>query len=63
MNPIMISNHTCCQSSKSPRRLFTILGAASLLLIASLTSSCETTKGVGRDIEHGGEHIQKAASH
>ncbi len=63
MNPIRIPNHHCCQSSKSPVRLFTILGAASLLLIASLASSCETTKGVGRDIEHGGEHIQRAANH
>ena len=63
MNPILIPNHQCCQSSKSPVRLVTILGAASLLLIASLASSCETTKGVGRDIEHGGEHIQRAASH
>lgn len=45
----------------SPVRLFALL-AAGLLLMAAATS-CNTTRGLGQDIEQTGENIQRSARH
>jgi len=33
-----------------------------LMMLAQLTAGCNTLRGVGQDIEKGGEAIQKAAT-
>ena len=45
----------------------TILRLAGSLLAAAgfiiTLTSCNTTRGVGRDVEHVGNHIERAAGH
>jgi predicted small secreted protein len=36
---------------------------ALLLLIATLSTSCNTVRGVGRDVRHAGSHIEHAVDH
>ena len=42
-------------------RTLRLLGAA--VLLASAFSSCNTTRGVGQDVSHLGNHIQRATNH
>lgn len=37
-----------------------VIAIASLLLICGILSACNTTRGVGQDIEAGGEAIQRS---
>lgn len=37
-----------------------VIFTLSLLAIAALSAACNTVDGVGKDIESGGEHIQKS---
>jgi entericidin A len=62
MNPILIAK-TNCRTSKSPVRLLVIATGAALLIIAGVSSSCNTTRGFGQDVEKTGDKIQHAASH
>ncbi|NMP25910.1 entericidin A/B family lipoprotein [Rahnella sp. SAP-1] len=39
-----------------------ILAVVSVVVVASLLSACNTTRGVGEDISAGGNAIQKSAS-
>ncbi|MDZ4289478.1 MAG: entericidin A/B family lipoprotein [Prosthecobacter sp.] len=34
-----------------------------MILTLSFLSSCNTTKGVGRDVQHVGSHIESGADH
>ncbi len=63
MNPNLISKTNSQNSKPSPVRRFTIAAGACLLLVAGATSSCNTTRGLGQDIEKTGDKIQEAATH
>ncbi|WP_075182766.1 entericidin A/B family lipoprotein [Pantoea sp. 1.19] len=39
----------------------TIAALLSALVLSSLLSACNTTRGVGQDVEAGGEAIQRSA--
>lgn len=43
------------------KKILTILGALGVLFSISLTSGCNTSRGLGRDVERAGEEIQDAA--
>lgn len=43
----------------TPKQLLILALAAAF--IALLGSGCRTAQGFGRDVEHAGEHIEKAA--
>jgi predicted small secreted protein len=43
------------------KKTFAVLGVAGFAL-SLLVAGCETTKGAGRDIEKGGEAIQRTAN-
>lgn len=61
MNPILIAKTNCQSSKKSSPRVLAMATGAALLIIAGTATSCRTTAGLGKDIEAGGEHIQRAA--
>lgn len=61
MNPILITK-TNCHAIFPPLRTLT-LAIGALLIVAGATTSCNTTKGFGRDVEKTGDKIQEAASH
>lgn len=42
------------------KKTLAVFGVAGFL-IATLVTGCETTKGAGRDLEKGGEAIQRTA--
>ena len=44
---------------KSPTRFLILLTAATFALL--LGSSCRTFRGFGQDVEHAGNHIERAA--
>lgn len=44
----------------SQKRLILLVLASALLTLVG--TSCNTVRGVGRDVEHAGYHIEKAAN-
>lgn len=62
MNPILISKTNCKSSGKFSFRRTALLTGASLILIASASSSCSTARGFGQDVEKTGDKIQNAAT-
>lgn len=61
MNPTLIAKIQYRLAVTSLFRPFMIIAGTLLLLIAGVTSSCNTTRGLGQDIEITGEEIQEAA--
>jgi predicted small secreted protein len=62
MSPILISKTNCKTSAKSVVRRSILLTGASLILIAGASTSCNTTRGFGQDVEKTGDEIQEAAT-
>lgn len=59
MYPIIIKKNHCRHPNSSTSRRFVIATGAALLLLAGAASSCRNTiKGVGRDVENTGDHIE-----
>lgn len=62
----MNSNHTLRLHPATGRRRFTLIRriilASSFLVVAGAMSSCHTTAGFGRDMEHAGKAIENTAT-
>lgn len=63
MNPIFISKSNCKTTSNATLRRFLLLTGASVILIAGASTSCNTARGFGQDVEKTGDKIQEAANH
>jgi entericidin B len=44
------------------RKLFNILFTLLFIFIGSTLAACNTMKGIGKDVERGGEKVQDAAT-
>ncbi len=62
MSPILISKTRCQTATKPSFRRALLLTGASLILIAGASTSCNTTRGFGQDVEKTGDKIQEAAA-
>jgi predicted small secreted protein len=62
MNSIVIFKTNCKTSGKSTFRRTVLFTGASVMLIAGATSSCNTARGFGQDVEKTGDKIQEAAT-
>jgi predicted small secreted protein len=62
MNPILICKTNCKTPANSGLRRAALLVGASVILIVGASSSCNTTRGFGKDVEKTGDNIQDAAA-
>lgn len=62
MNPLILLTAPCQKSNLSTVRRFAMTAGISLLVLAGVSPSCSTTRGLGQDVEKTGEKIQDAAS-
>ncbi len=63
MNPILVPQSIFCMNSKSSRGVLAGIACLATVVIALANSSCATSRGFGRDVEHLGEEIQQATYH
>lgn len=61
MNTILIAKSGCQPSKPAPLRFTMLTVGAVLVLISGATTSCNTTRGFGRDVEKTGDKIQDAS--
>lgn len=62
MNTILIAKTGCQPVKPAPLRITMLTVGAMLVLISGVTTSCNTTRGFGRDVEKTGDKIQDAAT-
>lgn len=62
MNPILISNVNCSNSSAAKRHLTIGLSILATAAFAIGSTSCATTKGFGQDVEKVGSKIEQKAN-
>lgn len=61
MNTILISKTSRCSTKKASKGLMAMFTAGALLCFAGASSSCQTTRGFGQDVEKVGDKIQEKA--
>ncbi len=63
MNPVLIASHHCRTTKTPTTRVFAIVVGIAVVILAGATTSCNTTRGFGQDVERTGDRIEHAASH